>query len=117
MSTLSMASKAFLNLGCRSLKVEGLEILLSALREPEGQDPSARIWNTGIDTLEKEGALSETLNGRTDLEEALGRRGIVTICNHTSVVDDPMVSRSRAGLLTDLPLILAFATRCGVSCR
>lgn len=62
------------------MKVEGLGKLLKALEEePSGPSGSRTGSGTGL-TDEKEG------------EEA-GRRGVVTICNHTSVVDDPMVSR------------------------
>jgi 1-acyl-sn-glycerol-3-phosphate acyltransferase len=57
------------------VKVEGLGKLLKSLEEkPSGSSGSG----TGL-LDEKEG-------------EQAGRRGVVTICNHTSVVDDPMVS-------------------------
>jgi hypothetical protein len=60
------------------VKVEGLGKLLKALEEPKSLAGSSGSGTGLVD--EKEG------------EEA-GRRGVVTICNHTSVVDDPMVSR------------------------
>lgn len=57
------------------MKVEGLGKLLKALEEePSGSPGSGTELRD-----EKEG-------------ERAGRRGVVTICNHTSVVDDPMVS-------------------------
>jgi monolysocardiolipin acyltransferase len=78
LSSFGLASKAFLRWGCRDVKVEGLGKLLKALEE----EPKSLAGSSGSGTGlvdEKEG------------EEA-GRRGVVTICNHTSVVDDPMVS-------------------------
>jgi hypothetical protein len=58
------------------VKVEGLGKLLKALEEEPSGSPGS---GTGGLIDEKEG-------------ERAGRRGVVTICNHTSVVDDPMVS-------------------------
>lgn len=60
------------------MKVEGLGKLLKALEEEPSGSSGSGSGPGLID--EKEG------------EEA-GRRGVVTICNHTSVVDDPVVSR------------------------
>ncbi|KAH7102450.1 acyltransferase-domain-containing protein [Auriculariales sp. MPI-PUGE-AT-0066] len=53
-AAVGLGSKAFLKLGCASVTVEGLPILLDALRDPH----------------------------RTD-------RGILTVANHISVMDDP----------------------------
>ncbi len=36
LSTLGLASKAFLRLGCRDFKMEGLEVLMNALKEDKG---------------------------------------------------------------------------------
>jgi len=91
-SSFGIVSKAFLKFGCRSVKVEGLETLLSALREP-GQSNSHRERNESKESLlqsVQETAEKVVADGLAD--DGLGRRGIVTVCNHTSVVDDPMVS-------------------------
>lgn len=75
------------------MKVEGLGKLLKALEEePSGSSGSGR----GLGD-EKEG-------------ERAGRRGVVTICNHTSVVDDPMVSLRSCSV----PSYLQRAVRCVV---
>ncbi|KAH8084822.1 hypothetical protein HD553DRAFT_36714 [Filobasidium floriforme] len=79
LSSFGLASKAFLRWGCKDVKVEGLGKLLTALEEPKLTSGSSGSETGLID--EKEG------------EQAgqAGRRGVVTICNHTSVVDDPMM--------------------------
>lgn len=81
LSSFGLASKAFLRWGCKDVKVEGLGKLLKALEEEPSGSPGS---GTGL-IDEKEG-------------EQAGRRGVVTICNHTSVVDDPMVSRCSSSL-------------------
>ncbi|CAE6337612.1 unnamed protein product [Rhizoctonia solani] len=55
-ASIALGSKIFLNIGCASVKVHGLQYLLKALDEA----------------------------GRSD-------RGIITVSNHISVVDDPLV--------------------------
>jgi hypothetical protein len=91
-SSFGIVSKAFLNFGCRSVKVEGLETLLTALQEP-GQSNSYGRHNESKESLLpsiNQSAEKAVFGGLAD--DGLGRRGIVTVCNHTSVVDDPMVS-------------------------
>ena len=90
-SSFGIVSKAFLNFGCRSVKVEGLETLLLALREPEQSSSSGRRNESKESLLQSidESAEKAVAGGLAD--DGLGRRGIVTVCNHTSVVDDPMV--------------------------
>lgn len=72
LSSLGWVSKAFLNLACKDLQVEGLEHLLHALREPR----SPGILDKGK---------GRAIDGGKDLEAASGedqgrtrRRGVVT---------------------------------------
>ena len=82
LSSFGLASKAFLRWGCKEVKVEGLHNLVNALEEPARGPASG---STAMETREKG-------TGGNEIDAELGRRGVVTICNHTSVVDDPMVS-------------------------
>lgn len=73
--------------------MEGLHKLVDALEEPVPGSSSG----------------SGSSKGEKAEGEVLGRRGVVTICNHTSVVDDPMVSlevsQSEKGLCQGVELI------------
>ncbi|AFR93323.2 monolysocardiolipin acyltransferase [Cryptococcus neoformans C23] len=74
LSTIGLASRSFLRLTTKEFKVEGLPILLDALNIPHGEKGKGKIKaDDGSDPSLKP------------------RRGILTICNHNSVVDDPMM--------------------------
>ncbi|ORY23069.1 acyltransferase-domain-containing protein [Naematelia encephala] len=83
LSATAYTTKISTKLLCRSIKVEGLPILLDALRER----PLSSI--SSLKGKEKE--ISLGVEGGASVEESggLGRRGIVTVCNHNSVIDDP----------------------------
>ncbi|WWD01391.1 hypothetical protein V866_008335 [Kwoniella sp. B9012] len=76
LSTIALASKTFLRLTTKKYEVNGLPILLDALRIPHDGKGKGKA----VEGLEKDGDTSQ-----------LSRRGIVTVCNHNSVCDDPMM--------------------------
>lgn len=86
-SPITYLFKAFRTFGLKSFEVEGRDILLRALKEPTGVDADGRpLKRRGIVTS-KSYLHSRALIGRG------GRRTLVdaVVCNHNSVVDDPMV--------------------------
>jgi monolysocardiolipin acyltransferase len=85
LSTFNLASKAFLRGASKDLRVEGLETLLAALQEIPPPHSNGQKQVVDLKGKGREVDVPE-------LEELRGRPGVVTICNHTSVVDDPMVS-------------------------
>jgi monolysocardiolipin acyltransferase len=109
LSLLGLSTKAFLRLACKDFEVRGLDRLVGALREP-GEE--VKRWKG----KEKEVCTPSELDGVLERFPNGKRRGIVTgefrsysirghndeyggslmlewlvVCNHTSVVDDPMV--------------------------
>nr|ODN95147.1 monolysocardiolipin acyltransferase [Cryptococcus depauperatus CBS 7855] len=80
LSTIGLASRTFLKLTTKQFKVEGLPILLDALKIPHNDKGKRKA----LGLRDQEG----------DDPTLRPRRGIVTICNHNSVVDDPMASVS-----------------------
>lgn len=102
LSTLGHVSKAFLNFACRDVRVQGLEHLLKALQEPDAPGLTGRARE----------AVKEDGRGFSASRRSR-RRGIITstcssqivaqahvslyivVCNHTSVVDDPLVCQGR----------------------
>ncbi|WVW83088.1 hypothetical protein I302_105106 [Kwoniella bestiolae CBS 10118] len=76
LSTIALASRTFLRLTTKKYEVNGLPILLDALRIPHDEKGKGKA----IEGLERDGDSSQ-----------LSRRGIVTVCNHNSVCDDPMM--------------------------
>ncbi|WWC69460.1 uncharacterized protein I206_103400 [Kwoniella pini CBS 10737] len=76
LSTIALASRAYLRLTTKKYEVNGLPILLDALRIPHDGKGKGKA----IEGLEIDGDTSQ-----------LSRRGIVTLCNHNSVCDDPMM--------------------------
>ncbi|WWC61124.1 uncharacterized protein I303_103703 [Kwoniella dejecticola CBS 10117] len=76
LSTIALASRAYLRLTTKKYEVNGLPILLDALRIAHDGKGKGKA----IEGLEIEGDTSQ-----------LSRRGIVTLCNHNSVCDDPMM--------------------------
>ncbi|GHJ87512.1 hypothetical protein NliqN6_3914 [Naganishia liquefaciens] len=80
LSTLGHVSKAFLNLACKDVRVQGLEHLFRALEEPDASASADRTREVGKSDARRSSAAKRSR-----------RRGIITICNHTSVVDDPLM--------------------------
>ncbi|WVQ78273.1 hypothetical protein IAT38_000358 [Cryptococcus sp. DSM 104549] len=107
LSTLALASKTFLRLTTKEWRVDGLPTLLNALRighEVKDKGKGRAVEGAvGGDGEEGEGGWRDEL-ARVTGDASLGpRRGVVTICNHNSVVDDPMMW-SLMPLSTYMPL-------------
>ncbi|KAL7423930.1 Lyso-phosphatidylcholine acyltransferase [Cryptotrichosporon argae] len=79
LSTIGLASKAFLRATTRSYEVHGRDVLLDAL----GIGASKGKGRVNADEYADKKRIADGKPGV--------RRGIVTICNHNSVVDDPMM--------------------------
>ncbi|OCF35450.1 monolysocardiolipin acyltransferase [Kwoniella heveanensis BCC8398] len=75
LSTIALASRTFLRLTTKQYGINGLPILLDALRIPHDGKGKGRA----VEGL-----------GEEDPSQG-SRRGIVTVCNHNSVCDDPMM--------------------------
>ncbi|WVR05231.1 hypothetical protein IAU60_002243 [Kwoniella sp. DSM 27419] len=76
LSTIALASRTFLRLTTKSYEVNGLPILLDALKIPHDGKGKGKA----VEGLQADGDSSQG-----------SRRGIVTVCNHNSVCDDPMM--------------------------
>ncbi|WRT67139.1 uncharacterized protein IL334_004105 [Kwoniella shivajii] len=76
LSTIALASRTFLRLTTKKYDINGLPILLDALKIPHDGKGKGKA----IEGLDKDGDSSQG-----------SRRGIVTVCNHNSVCDDPMM--------------------------
>lgn len=89
-STLGLASKAFLNFACKSVNVRGLETLLDALKEEKvvvkadakekakGKAFQKEHVEQGHDGGEREGSVTPGTENGTEVETEWRRRGIVT---------------------------------------
>ncbi|WWD15915.1 hypothetical protein CI109_100339 [Kwoniella shandongensis] len=74
LSTIALTFRTIAKLTSKEFRVDGLPILLDALRIGHDEKGKGRMVE----------------GGESD-ESVKPRRGIVTVCNHNSVVDDPMM--------------------------